>query len=78
MSLSSETIQEIEVLKLFSANSMREGIKVHNTAEPAHIAATERLFHKGLLTQQDGGYLTSLGMDAVAHAEGLLTILAKS
>lgn len=77
MSLSPDTIKEIEVLNLFSADSMREGIKVHHsTAEPEHIAAAERLFNKGLLTQKDGGYLTSLGMDAVTHAKGLLTILS--
>ncbi len=75
MSLPSEIIQEIEVLSLFHADSMREGIKVHHNADPAHIAAAERLFAKGLMTQKDGGYLTSLGMDAVAHTEGLLTIL---
>jgi uncharacterized protein (TIGR02647 family) len=78
MSLSPETIHEIEVLSLFSADSMREGIKVHHTAEPAHIAAAERLFKKGLMTQKDGGYLTSLGMDAVTHTQGLLTIIAKA
>ena len=29
----------------------------------------------GLVTQADGGYLTSLGLDAAEHAQALLTIL---
>ena len=39
------------------------------------IAATERLHGKGLITQVDGGYLTSLGRDATEHAQAALTIL---
>lgn len=75
MPITPEAIQEIEVLCLFHADSMQEGIKVHHNADPAHVAAAERLFDKGLITQKDGGYLTSLGMTAATHAEGLLRIL---
>jgi hypothetical protein len=39
------------------------------------IAATQRLYDKGLLTQADGGYLTSLGRDAAEYAQAALTIL---
>ena len=39
------------------------------------MAAAERLHAKGLLTQPDGGYLTSLGLDAAEHSQTLLTIL---
>ncbi|WP_434735449.1 TIGR02647 family protein [Candidatus Accumulibacter necessarius] len=42
---------------------------------PAIIAAAERLHAKGLLTQVDGGYLTSLGRDAAENAHAALTIL---
>ncbi|WP_254516463.1 TIGR02647 family protein, partial [Pseudomonas aeruginosa] len=34
-----------------------------------------RLHDKGLIDQPDGGYLTSLGLDAAEQAQGLLTIL---
>jgi len=39
------------------------------------IAAAQRLFSKGLITQEDGGYLTSLGRTASEHAQDLLRIL---
>ncbi|MET0950010.1 MAG: TIGR02647 family protein, partial [Pseudomonas sp.] len=42
---------------------------------PTAIAAAQRLFEKGLTTQVDGGYLTSLGLEAAQHAQSLLTIL---
>ncbi len=34
-----------------------------------------RLHQKGLISAADGGYLTSLGLDAAEHAQALLTIL---
>jgi len=34
------------------------------------------LHAKGLTSQPDGGYLTSLGRDAAEHAQSLLTILS--
>jgi len=33
------------------------------------------LHAKGLIDQPDGGYLTSLGLDAAEHAQVLLNIL---
>ncbi|ARU55804.1 MAG: TIGR02647 family protein [Pseudomonadales bacterium] len=76
MELSSQQIAEIEILSLFNLSSMQEGIKVHHTAAPEAISATHRLFDKGLITQKDGGYLTSLGLDAAQHVQGLMTILS--
>lgn len=75
MRLISDIVSEIEVLSLFNADSMREGIKLRHNAEVDHITAMERLHAKGLVTQKDGGYLTSLGMDAVTHTEQLMIIL---
>ncbi|MCP4595023.1 TIGR02647 family protein [Neptuniibacter sp.] len=68
-------VQELNVLNLFSLNSTQEGIKVHSSAKPEVIAATQRLYDKGLITQTDGGYLTPLGHDAAEHSQTLLTIL---
>ena len=41
------------------------------------MASEQTLFPslKGLIDQPDGGYLTSLGLDAAEQAQGLLTIL---
>jgi len=75
MALSAELFEELKILALFNLSTTQEGIKVHPSAAPAAIAATRRLFDKGLLTRDDGGYLTSLGLDAAQHAQALITIL---
>ncbi|MGE8067473.1 TIGR02647 family protein [Pseudomonas sp. NPDC089569] len=75
MSLSPELVAELEVLSLFNLDSSQEGLKIHQTAAPKHIAAAERLFEKGLIDQADGGYLTSLGRDAAQNVQTVLTIL---
>lgn len=76
MSYTPELVAELEILALFNLESSQEGLKIHQTAAPKAIAAAQRLFDKDLITQPDGGYLTSLGRDAAEHAQGLLTILA--
>lgn len=70
-----DLVNELNALTLFDLESNQHGIKVHKNAEPAVIAAIARLHAKGLLTQADGGYLTSLGREAVEHARALLGIL---
>ena len=51
---------------------------MHKTADPAVIAAVERLHAKGLLSQVDGGYLTRLGREAAENAQAALTILTSN
>jgi uncharacterized protein (TIGR02647 family) len=75
MAYTPELIAELEILTLFNLANTTEGIKVHHTAAASAIAAAQRLHDKGLTTQPDGGYLTSLGLDAAEHAQSLLTIL---
>jgi uncharacterized protein (TIGR02647 family) len=75
MDLTPELVEELHILTLFDLSSHQSGIKVHHTAQAQSIAATKRLYTKGLLTREDGGYLTSLGLDAAEHAQGLMTIL---
>lgn len=75
MKLTPELIEELEVLTLFNLNTTQEGIKVHSIAASGAIAATRRLYNKGLITQADGGYLTGLGHDAAEHVQKLITIL---
>lgn len=76
MAYTPEVIAELEILARFNLGNTLEGIKVHHDAPPEAIAATRRLHDKGLLTEPDGGYLTSLGLDAAEQAQNLLTILA--
>ena len=75
MAFTPELIAELEILALFNLGTTQEGIKVHHTATPSAIAAAQRLHDKGLISQADGGYLTSLGLDAAEHTQVLLTIL---
>ncbi|EPM51242.1 TIGR02647 family protein [Pseudomonas syringae] len=75
MSYTPELVAELEILALFNLGNIQEGIKVHHVAAPAAVSAAKRLFEKGLTTQVDGGYLTSLGLESAQHAQSLLTIL---
>ena len=71
-----DLVDELNTLLRFDLASTEQGIKVHKTADARSIAATQRLYDKGLLTQVDGGYLTSLGRNAAEHAQAALTLLA--
>lgn len=76
MKLTNELTQELSILSLFNQSSGLEGIKVHShSASKEDLDATIRLFHKGLITQDDGGYLTSLGRDAVEKLQDLMLML---
>jgi uncharacterized protein (TIGR02647 family) len=75
MSFSLENLVELDVLMLFDLSTSQEGIKIHKRAEPAVIAAAQRLFDGGFITQVDGGYLTPLGREAAEHAQALFTML---
>jgi uncharacterized protein (TIGR02647 family) len=75
MTISIDLLNEMHVLTMFDLSTTQQGIKVHHDADETIIEATRRLFDKGLITQQDGGYLTGLGRDAALHVHDLLTIL---
>ena len=76
MSYTNEYLDELNVLTLFNLSNHQEGIKIHSSASDESKKAAQRLFDKGLITQADGGYLTSLGLDAAEHVQVLLTILS--
>lgn len=78
MVFNSELVEELEMLNHYTLSTMQEGVKVHGSADPAVIAATRRLFEKGLITQVDGGYLTPLGLEATTHLRQALTILTST
>lgn len=73
---SSEQFEEIKLLSQFNLESTATGIKVHTSeASEELVAAAARLFDKGLTDHVDGGYLTSRGIEAAEHAQGLLRLL---
>lgn len=79
MMLNQQLLDELSVLSLFNQHTSQEGIKVHShQASDADISATKRLFDKGLITQDDGGYLTSLGIDAVEALQDLIGMLKQA
>ncbi len=77
MPYTSDLVDELNTLIRFDLACNQIGVKVHKTADAAVIAATSRLHGKGLLTQVDGGYLTSLGRTAAEHAQAALALLTE-
>jgi len=72
-----DLVHELNALIRFDLGTGQQGLKVHKTAEPEVIAAMHRLYAKGLVTQDDGGYLTSLGREAAEHGHSLLGLLTE-
>ncbi|MDP2901956.1 MAG: TIGR02647 family protein [Methylovulum sp.] len=76
MPYTQDIVEELNVLVRYNLDTTLEGIKVHkSTATPATIAATQRLYAKGLVSLEDGGYLTHLGHEAAEQAQMLLSLL---
>lgn len=75
MAIQQQLIDEFEILLRYNLATTYEGIKVHHDARPALRYATARLFDKGLITQQDGGYLTDLGHEVAEHIQSATAIL---
>ena len=75
MPLKPALVEEINILIKFNLHTTQEGIKVHKTASQETIDATKRLFSKGLITQEDGGYLTFGGRETAEHAQALVDML---
>lgn len=75
ISLSPELIAEIRLLLQFPLHSLQTGLKLHSTANTELLAAAERLYHKGMITQADGGYLTDRGLEATMSAVRLINAL---
>lgn len=76
MPISSNLIDELNILARYNLATTLEGIKVHHTAAPETIAAIKRLHDKGIVTQDDGGYLTDLGIETAEHIQKALIILS--
>ena len=69
MTFTTDMVAELNLLLKFPKKSLMQGLKIHNDAEPAAIAAAKRLFDKGIVTLPDGGYLTDLGHGLFEHAQ---------
>lgn len=70
-----DLVDELNALIRFDHETNQQGVKVHKSADPNIIAATQRLHSKGFITQVDGGYLTKLGRNAAEHAQTVLTLI---
>jgi uncharacterized protein (TIGR02647 family) len=75
MPFTQDVVEELNVLMHFSLKSLQQGIKIHSNAEASVIAAAQRLYDKGILSQADGGYLTDLGIEAAELADKLINIM---
>ena len=75
MAYTQENLSELDLLMLYDLSNTQKGIKIHKTAQLEKIAAAQRLFEKGFITQADGGYLTTLGNEAAEQAQSLFTML---
>ncbi len=75
MPFNNELTAELNLILKFPSNSLMQGLKIHQDADPAVIDAGKRLFDKGIVTQPDGGYLTNLGYDLAEHAKVLQSAL---
>lgn len=76
MPYTQELVDELNILVRYDLTTTQAGIKVHkSSAAPNIVAATQRLFDKGLVSQDDGGYLTALGHEAAEQAHTLLGLL---
>ena len=75
MPYTQDIVDELNFLVRYNLTTTQEGIKVHKNADPRIIVATHRLYEKGLITQEDGGYLTNLGREAAEQAQALLDLL---
>lgn len=75
MNYHAELVAELNLLNQFDLSTTQTGIKIHHDASPEVIAAAQRLFNKGLISQIDGGYLTDLGHQAAEHSQSLVSIL---
>lgn len=66
---------ELKLLAKFPEESHLEGLKIHNNAAADIVKSAESLFHKGMITQMDGGYLTDSGREMVEHIHTVMDTL---
>ena len=67
MTITADTLSEMNLLLQFPSDSLRTGLKIHHEAAPETIAAAKRLHEKGFTDAPDGGYLTDAGIELKEH-----------
>jgi len=75
MFFSEQQTDQLNVLTQYNLKNEMDGIKIHHDAAPELIDAAKELHRKGLITEEDGGYLTDLGRKAAEHADALRMML---
>jgi uncharacterized protein (TIGR02647 family) len=76
MNYNQDTIDELNLLARYNLDTTLAGLKVHaSSASPSIVAAAQRLHAKGLTTQADGGYLTTIGYEAAEMSQTLFNLL---
>lgn len=74
---SEDALFEMELLSMYELTNLQQGLKLHHEANPSLIQAAARLFEKDLITQVDGGYLTSSGQVLAEHLQTLKSALSE-
>ena len=72
-----DLFDEIKLLAKFPEESHMEGLKVHRDADPVLIKSAKSLFNKGIISQDDGGYLTDSGREMAEHLHMVLDTINK-
>ncbi|MCX4189761.1 TIGR02647 family protein [Methylophaga sp. OBS3] len=70
-----QQVDQIEVLLHFNLDSTLQGIKIHHDARQGLVDAAKQLHELGLISNEDGGYLTELGHKAAEHLQQALRIM---
>ncbi len=72
-----DLFDEIKLLAKFPEESHMEGLKIHRDADPVLIKSAKSLFNKGIISQDDGGYLTDSGREMAEHLHMVLDTMSK-
>ncbi|MFX2597868.1 TIGR02647 family protein, partial [Enterobacter roggenkampii] len=65
----------LKVLACFDPANLSVGIKLRSDMSDTLCQAAGRLHQQGLISAEDGGYLTPFGMTMVEHLQHLLVAL---
>ena len=76
MHLDPELVEELNLLMHILTNSSPEDVNISANADPAMIAAAQRLFDKGLVSTELGGQLTDAGREAADHLNRLTNLMS--
>ena len=75
MQFNAQMLDQLNLLLMFPTDSLMQGLKIHQDADPSVIEAAKSLYDLGVISLPDGGYLTDLGLDLIEHAQILKSAL---